>query len=75
MALRVIKHKFTGSTTSITAYDYTKTNLGSLIIQNTGSNPEDKFVGPRPILLARPSLDLVITNTGTAAVALVSLTA
>jgi hypothetical protein len=73
MALRAIKHKFTGSTTPITAYDYTKTNLGSLMIQNTGSNPEDKFVGPRPVLLSRPSLELVVTNTGTAAVAFVSL--
>ena len=73
MALRAIKHKFTGSTTAITAYDYTKTNLGSLMIQNTGSNPEDKFVGPRPVLLGRPSLDLVVTSAGTAAPVLTSL--
>ncbi len=73
MALRAIKHKFTGSTTAITSYDYTKTNIGSLIVQNTGSNPEDKFVGPRPISLARPSLDFAVTSTGTAAVAFTAL--
>lgn len=73
MALRATKHKFTGATTPITAYDYTKTNLGSLMVQNTGSSPLDKFVGPRPISIQNPSLDLAVMNTGTASVAYVSL--
>jgi len=61
MALRAVKHKFTGATTPITSYDSTKTNLGSLIFQYTGSNPQDKFVGPLPIGLARPMQEVVDT--------------
>jgi len=54
MALRAVEHNFTGLTTPIASYDSTKTNLGSLMIQKTGINPEDNFVGPFPISVARP---------------------
>ncbi|HRH23848.1 MAG TPA: hypothetical protein PK295_04435, partial [Candidatus Magasanikbacteria bacterium] len=54
MAKRVIEHAFTGTTTPYTSYDPTKTNLGVLIQQRTGSNPTDKFAGPMPIGLGRP---------------------
>ncbi len=73
MSLRATKHTFTGSTTSIGSYDSSKTNLGSLMVQNTGSNPEDKFVGPRPIAVTQPSLQLAVATTGTAATAFTSL--
>ncbi len=73
MALRAIKHKFTGDTTPITAYDCNKTNLGSLMVQNTGSNPEDKFVGPKPVTVTWPSQQFSVMNTGSASVALTSL--
>jgi hypothetical protein len=45
---------FTGSTTSISSYDSTKTNLGPLINQYTGVNATDKFAGPEIIAMARP---------------------
>jgi hypothetical protein len=38
----------------VTAYDSTKTNLGSLMIQKSGRNPEDNFAGPFPVIVARP---------------------
>lgn len=55
MAKRVIEHLFTGTTTPYTSYSSTKTNLGDLIEQYTGSNPTDKFAGPLKIGVARPS--------------------
>ncbi len=54
MALRAVEHKFTGPTTAYTSYDSTKTNLGVLIQQRTGTNPTDKYAGPMPIGLGRP---------------------
>ncbi|MBP6858323.1 MAG: hypothetical protein KBC33_00615 [Candidatus Pacebacteria bacterium] len=61
MALRAVKHTFTGETTPIASYDYTKTCLGTLMIQNTGSNPEDKFVGPLPVGITLPMQEVVDT--------------
>jgi hypothetical protein len=54
MSLRAVEHNFTGATTAIASYDSTKTNLGTLMIQKTGVNPEDNFVGPFPVSVARP---------------------
>ena len=54
MALRAVEHIFNGSTTPIASYDSTKTNLGTLMIQKSGINPEDNFVGPLPVAIARP---------------------
>lgn len=54
MAKRVVEHVFTGTTTPYTSYDSTKTNLGTLIQQRTGSLGTEKFAGPMPIGLARP---------------------
>jgi hypothetical protein len=54
MALRAVEHIFNGDTTPISSYDSTKTNLGTLMIQKSGVNPEDNFVGPLPVAIARP---------------------
>ena len=54
MSLRAIEQNFNGATTPIASYDSTKTNLGTLMIQKTGPNPEDNFVGPLPVAVARP---------------------
>ncbi len=54
MSLRAVEHIFNGSTTPIASYDSTKTNLGTLMIQKSGPNPEDNFVGPLPVAVARP---------------------
>jgi hypothetical protein len=54
MALRAVEHIFNGETTPIASYDSTKTNLGTLMIQKSGPNPEDNFVGPLPVAIARP---------------------
>ncbi len=54
MSLRAVEHIFNGDTTPIAAYDPTKTNLGTLMIQKSGENPEDNFVGPLPVAIARP---------------------
>ncbi len=54
MAIRAVEHIFNGDTTPIASYDSTKTNLGTLMIQKSGPNPEDNFVGPLPITVARP---------------------
>lgn len=43
-----------GSTYVITGYDSTKTSIGPSMIQKSGYNPEDNFVGPFPIPVARP---------------------
>ncbi len=54
MALRAVEHIFNGATTPIASYDSTKTNLGTLMIQKSGPNPENNFVGPLPVAVARP---------------------
>ena len=54
MSLRATEHSFTGATTPIASYDSTKTNLGTLMIQKSGPNPEDNFVGPLPVAISRP---------------------
>lgn len=71
MAYRAVKHKFTGSTTPITSYDATKTNLGSLMVQKTGTAANDKYVGPLPVAIATPMQEVVdtvgtVTVSGTA---------
>ncbi len=54
MSTKAINFKFTGSTTAISSYDQTKTNLGTLIKQYTGALSTDKFAGPAKIGMARP---------------------
>ena len=54
MAIRAVEHIFNGETTPISLYDSTKTNLGTLMIQKSGDKPEDNFVGPLPVAIARP---------------------
>lgn len=49
-----MEYVFTGSTTAITTYDSTKTNLGTLMRQMTGATAMDNFVGPMEIGLGRP---------------------
>jgi hypothetical protein len=61
MPYRAVKHTFTGSTTPITSYDYTKTNLGTLIVQNTGPLANDKYVGPIPVAITTPMQEVVDT--------------
>lgn len=39
---------------AIASYDKTKWSLGSLIRQMSGVNPEQNYIGPNPIALARP---------------------
>lgn len=46
-----------------TSYDPTKVTGTSLFRQNTGSNPEDNFVGPHPIAVARPMEQSVSIST------------
>ena len=43
-----------GSTYVITGYDSTKTSIGPSMIQKSGFNPEDNYIGPFPIAIARP---------------------
>lgn len=59
MALRAVKHKFTGTTTPISSYDPNKTNLGSLMVQNTGATYLDKYAGPLPVGLTLPRQEIV----------------
>ena len=54
MGLACVEHQFTGTTTSITSYDSTKTCLGPLIQQQTGPLSTDKYAGPLPIVMGRP---------------------
>lgn len=42
------------SSVAITSYDKTKWSLGSLIRQMSGVSPEQNYIGPNPIALARP---------------------
>ena len=54
MSLKATEHSFTGETTSISTYNSAKTSLGALMIQKSGTAPEDNFVGPMPVIVARP---------------------
>jgi hypothetical protein len=54
MSLRVTENPFTGATTPISSYDSTKTNLGTLMLQNSGTGVADDYVGPMPVTIARP---------------------
>lgn len=54
MSKRAVEHHFTGDTVAYESYDSTKTVIGSLIQQRTGSNPTDKFAGPMPLGMGRP---------------------
>lgn len=62
MALRAIKHKFTGPTTPISSYDSSKTNLGSLMVQKTGATYLDKYAGPLPVGITLPMQEVVHTG-------------
>ncbi len=73
MSYRAVKHVFTGSTTPITSYDATKTNLGSLMVQQTGALATDKFVGPLPVTIATPMQEVVDT-VGTVTVSTTAVT-
>lgn len=54
MSLRATEHIFTGATTPIASYDSTKTSLGTLMVQKSGLDPQDNFVGPLPVAITRP---------------------
>lgn len=58
MATRAVEWTPTGATTPYTAYDSTKTVLGDLINQYTGSGAEDKYAGP-----LRTGRDASLTTT------------
>ncbi|MCX6703563.1 MAG: hypothetical protein NTV02_02665 [Candidatus Zambryskibacteria bacterium] len=73
MPYRAVKHIFTGSTTPITSYDATKTNLGTLIVQKTGTLATDKYVGPLPVATALPMQEAV-SSVGTVQVATTAVT-
>ena len=73
MPYRAIKHTFTGSTTPISSYDSTKTNLGTLMVQKTGSLATDKYVGPLPVATATPMQEVVDT-VGTVSVSTTAVT-
>ena len=73
MSLRAVKHKFTGTTTPIASYDATKTNLGTLMVQNTGSTAQEKYVGPLPVAYTFPMQEVVET-TGTVSVSTTAVT-
>lgn len=73
MTYRAVKHTFTGSTTPIASYDATKTNLGTLMVQKTGSAVTDKWVGPLPVTIATPMQEVVDT-AGTVAVTTTAVT-
>lgn len=44
-----------GSAYVITGYDSTKTSIGPSMIQKSGREPEDNFIGPFPVPIARPA--------------------
>lgn len=54
MAIKGINFRFNGSTTAITTYDSSVTNLGDNIKQYSGATVEDVFAGPAKIGMARP---------------------
>lgn len=43
------------STVATGSYDSTKWNIGTLIRQKTGVNPEDNYIGPYPVSFVRPA--------------------
>lgn len=49
MTQKIVQHEFTGLTTPYVSYDSTKTTLGTLMCQNTGTTSLDKWVGPMPV--------------------------
>ncbi len=73
MSYRAVKHKFTGNTTPITSYDATKTNLGTLMAQQTGTAVTDKYVGPLPVGVATPMQE-VVSVAGTVSVSTTAVT-
>lgn len=54
MSLRATEQNLNGATVPIATYDSTKINLGTLMMQNIGRNPEENFVGPMPVSITRP---------------------
>jgi len=54
MSIKAINFKFNGTTTGITTYDSSLTNLGTLIKQYSGVTNQDVFAGPAKIGMARP---------------------
>lgn len=54
MAKRAVEHVFTGDTVAYASYDSTKTTLGPLIMQKTGTLLTDKYAGPFPMVMTRP---------------------
>jgi len=54
MSLRATEVDFSGPTTPIGSYNSAQINLGTLMMQNSGPNPEDNFVGPLVVDVARP---------------------
>jgi len=52
--IKSIDFVFNGTTTAITSYNSSVTNLGSLIRQYSGASNSDIFAGPKKIGLARP---------------------
>jgi len=52
--IRAINYNFQGSLNPITSYDPDMLNVGSVIRRYSGNNPEDNFIGPAIIGLARP---------------------
>jgi hypothetical protein len=55
MAIKAYNYRFNqNDAVPITAYNPNKTNIGSLMRFYSGPNPEDRYVGPARISLARP---------------------
>jgi len=54
MAIKAKNFRFNGTTTGITTYDSSVTNLGSNIKQYSGATVSDVFAGPAKIGMARP---------------------
>ena len=59
MTTEVVEHVFTGATG--TNYDSTRTTLGSLMVQNTGTTAKDVWAGPLPIVHAQ-TYDTVLAS-------------
>jgi len=51
---RAINYNFTGTMNPITSYDPDLLNVGSIIRRYAGNNPEDNYIAPANIGLARP---------------------
>ena len=54
MAKLAVEQLASTTTTSISSYDSTKWNLGSLFKQYTGPNAEDNYISTIPNTVARP---------------------